>query len=158
MKQTLTYTGALLALLTSLVATAGGSLEISDPWIREAPPGTDVLAAYLVIRNHGDHGATVSAISSPDFERVEVHRTLVEDGVARMIPVPSLQIASQAEVSLEPGGMHLMLYRPRRPLRAGDRVALDIEQPDAACIRVMVPVLRMPVGDDDHGDHHHHHH
>ena len=157
MKQTSIVLGILLALLYSLITAADTALEVTDPWIREAPPGANVLAAYMVIANQGVQAATITAIASPDFERIEMHRTLVEDGVARMVPVESLQIAAAGRVELEPGGMHLMLYSPRRPLREGDSVALEIQQSGAASIRVHVPVVKMNAGDDD-GDHHHHHH
>jgi len=109
----------------------------------------------MVISNRGTDTAIIGAIESPDFERIEVHRTLVEDGVARMVPVEALQIAAAEQVALEPGGMHLMLYHPKRPLREGDSVTLELQQSDAACIRVNVPVVRMTA--DDTADHHHHH-
>ncbi|NNG11808.1 MAG: copper chaperone PCu(A)C [Halobacteria archaeon] len=156
MKQTSIVPGILLALLYSLIAAADSALEVTDPWIREAPPGANVLAAYMVIANQDIQAATITAIASPDFERIEMHRTLVEDGVARMVPVESLQIAAAGRVVLEPGGIHVMLYNPRRLLREGDSVALDIQLSGAACIRVNVPVAKMNAGDDD--DHQHHHH
>jgi copper(I)-binding protein len=147
---------ALLALFYSLIAVADSPLVVTEPWIREAPPGAGVLAAYMVISNRGTDKAVISAIASPDFERIEVHRTLVENGVARMVPVESLQIAAAEQVALEPGGMHLMLYRPKRPLREGDSVTLELQQSDEACIRVNVPVVKMNA--DDTAAHHHHHH
>ncbi len=155
MKQTNILLGALLALLSSLIAVADSSLVITDPWVREAPPGADVLAAYMTIANPGANTATIIALSSPDFERIEIHRTLVEDGVARMVPVESLRIAAAERVVFEPGGMHLMLYNPKRQLREGDSVLLDLQQATAASIRVDVPVVKMNTDDDD--DHHHHH-
>jgi copper(I)-binding protein len=147
---------ALLTLFYSLIAAADSPLVVTDPWIREAPPGAGVLAAYMVISNRGADTATIGTIESPDFERIEVHRTLVEDGVARMVPVEALQIAAAEQVTLEPGGMHLMLYHPKRPLREGDSVTLELQQSAAACIRVNVPVVRMTA--DDTAGHHHHHH
>ena len=156
MKQTRIALGLLFALLYSSIATADSAIEVTDPWIREAPPGAKVLAAYLVIANQGDQAATITAITSPDFDRIEMHRTRVEDGVARMIPMDSLPIAAASRVVLEPGGMHLMLYTPRRLLRAGDSVVLDIQQSGAASIRITVPVVKLNAGDED--DHHHHHH
>jgi copper(I)-binding protein len=156
MKQAHIAMGLLFALLYALIANADSTLEVTDPWIREAPPGAEVLAAYMVITNRDVNTATITTLSSPDFERIEVHRTLVEDGVARMVPVESLEIAAQGRVVLEPGGMHLMLYSPKRPLREGDSVALDLQQPDSACVRITVPVVKRDAtgGDDDHQHHH----
>jgi len=158
MKQTSIALGTLLALLYSLITVADSSLGVTEAWIREAPPGADVLAAYMVIANRDVDTATITTISSPDFERVEVHRTLVEDGVARMVPVESLQITAAGRVVLEPGGMHLMLFSPRRQLRAGNSVALDLQQSDSASIRVNVPVVKINAADGDDDSHHHQHH
>lgn len=158
MKQTSIALGTLLALLYSLITVADSSLVVTEPWIREAPPGADVLAAYMVIANRDVDTATITAISSPDFERIEVHRTLVEDGVARMVPVESLQIAAAGRVVLEPGGMHLMLFNPKRLLRESDTVALNLQQSDTTGTRVNVPVVKINAADGDDDSHHHQHH
>jgi copper(I)-binding protein len=149
---------ALLALLHSLIAAADSGLVVTEPWIREAPPGAGVLAAYMVISNQGADTATISAIDSPDFERIEVHRTLVENGVARMVAVESLQIAAAERLALEPGGIHLMLYHPKRPLREGDSVTFAIRQSAEVSIRINVPVVKMSAAEDNDAAHHHHHH
>lgn len=147
---------ALLTLMYSLTAPADSALMVTDPWIREAPPGVEVLAAYMVIANPGVDSVTITAIDSPDFTRIEVHRTLVEDGVARMVPVESLQIEAAERLALEPGGMHLMLYNPQRPLRAGDSTVFDLQHGAEASTRIEVPVVKMDADSD--ADHHHHHH
>lgn len=144
----------LLAVLGLIpAANASTALEISQPWVREAPPGARVMAGYLNIRNGGAATVTVMAISSPDYARAEIHRTVVEDGIARMQPVEQLEIPADSAISLEPGGLHLMLFEPGRPLQEGDTVTLIIHRADGACMTVEVQVKR-----DSSAAHAHHHH
>ncbi len=147
----------LLCLCTGEVWAAGSSLAVAEAWIREAPPGSTVLAGYLRLDNPGDEALVVDTFRSQDFERIELHRTVVEGGVARMLPVERLEIPPGGSVSLEPGGMHLMLFNPARPLRQDDRVVISVELADAARRRFEAVVKRVS-GDDSRQHHQHHHH
>jgi copper(I)-binding protein len=145
----------LLGLAGPVRLPADAWLAVRDPWIREAPPTAKVLAAYMIIENQGDRDAEITAITSPDFGHTELHQTLVEDGIARMKPVEKLTIPAAGSVSLEPGGMHLMLFDPGRVLRAGDTVVLEIQPRDGNRLKSAVPVIRNGAGEDPH--HHHQH-
>jgi copper(I)-binding protein len=120
-------------------------LVISDAWIREAPPGSAVLAGYLKITNRGTTQATVTGVSADDFSSVEIHRTVMENGMARMLSARQLDIPAGESFVLEPGGYHLMLFNPVRPLVAGDTVELLLEIRNGACLAVNAPVARMAV-------------
>lgn len=122
------FTAALtsLALLAPASALAG-ELSAQHAMVREMPPGARVTAAFMVLRNTGDADIAISAISSPAFGRVEMHRTQVVDGVARMLPQDSLPVPAGGELVLEHGSWHLMLFQPQRELRAGDSVAFSAE-------------------------------
>ena len=146
----------LACLCSGKVMAAGPSLAISDAWIREAPPGATVLAGYLRLANTGDKALVISAIRSQDFERIELHRTVVEEGIARMLPVERLEIPPGDSISLEPGGMHLMLFNPARSLRQDDRVVFSVELAGDACQRFESVVMRGT--DVDAHQHHNHHH
>jgi len=134
---------AIFSLLLVLVstATAEPALEIGSPWIREAPPGARVLAGYMTFFNHSATPITLVNVTSPDFESAEIHRTVIEDGVARMLPVARLAIPANGRIALEPGGRHLMLFNPARPLHAGDSTTLIIHLADGAEISLSVPVM-----------------
>jgi hypothetical protein len=133
---------------------AAPAVGVETPWIREAPPTSTVLAAYMVLRNNGDTQYTISRIESPDFRDARIHRTLVEDGVAKMVPVEQLPLPVHGNVTLEPGGLHLMLFDPLRSLREGDNVKLVIHMSNGDSVTVQVPVVRNS-GEIDHAHHHH---
>ncbi|MGB5440598.1 MAG: copper chaperone PCu(A)C [Gammaproteobacteria bacterium] len=145
-----------IALLTALclcTAATAATLDISHAWVREAPPASKVLAAYMAIRNPGDAVISISGISSPDFESAELHRTVVSEGMARMLHIKQLEIPAKGTVMLEPGGLHLMLFNPSRPLAAGDRVTLTLHLSNDICLTLDTPVIRRA---DDGQTHQHH--
>jgi hypothetical protein len=144
---------ALLLSIGTSQAMADAILMISEPWIREAPPTVRVMAGYLTINNAGDTPVTVTTISSPDFEAAEIHRTVVEAGVARMLPVKQLDIPANSQLKLEPGGLHLMLFEPQRPLPEGATVTLIIHHGNGSKVTATAPVIRKT--GEDHSHHHH---
>jgi copper(I)-binding protein len=141
----------LLAIAGSVLAAP--TMDVTDAWVREAPPASRVLAAYMHITNLTETDLTITGITSPDFDSAELHRTLVEDGMARMLPVPRLTIPASDSIQLEPGGLHLMLSEPLRPLVEGDSVTLILHRSDGICITLPVPVQR---GAGEVHMHHHH--
>ena len=112
------------------------------PGSGQPPPGSTVLAGYMTISNPGQAAITLSSVSSPDFRAVEVHRTVVEDSVARMLPVGQLEISAGSQVVLEPGSFHLMLFDPARALTAGDTVTLLLHTNHGVCVTAQAPVVR----------------
>lgn len=134
----------LCALLLALAPAtyAETDLRISNAWIREAPPGSSVLAGYLSIENAGTAAVTISGISSDDFSAIEIHRTVIENGMARMLSIGQLDIPAGGSFVLEPGGYHLMLFNPGRALTTGDSVELLLHVKNGPCLPVNAPVLR----------------
>jgi len=57
---------------------------------------------------------------------VEVHKTTMEEGVMKMEHSPGLEIPAKGEVSLEPGGYHVMLIGVNRALQAGDTLPITL--------------------------------
>lgn len=117
---------AALLFFTGLLAHADDSLVVSDAIVMAAPPGVSVTAGFLSLDNRGDTAIVLKKVSAEGFDAVEIHKTQVQDGVARMLEQPSLTIAAHSQVLFEPGGFHLMLYQPSRPLRPGEQIPLQL--------------------------------
>lgn len=100
------------------------TLTFKQVWIAEAPPVSKVLAAYMVISNPSDEAMEILSATAEGFEDTAFHKTIMEGGVARMRHQSSLLIEAGKELVLEPGGMHMMLFNPHKPLKAGDSVIL----------------------------------
>ena len=116
---------AMLAWLGAAAAQACPGLQAEDAWVREAPPGAMMTVAYAKLRNVGTKPLRITGGASKDFASAELHRTVVENGISRMVG-GKLEIAPGAAAALEPGSWHLMLMNPSRPLNAGDQVSIAL--------------------------------
>ena len=123
-------------------ALADTGLSISNPWIREAPPASQVHAGYMSLANRTQLPVTITAISSKDYSAAEIHRSWIEDGVARMEALQQLVVQPGDSLELAPGGYHLMLFNPVRSLQAGDSVTIRLETADGNCHTIEAPVRR----------------
>ena len=116
-----------LAITPPGLARAAADIAIHDAWVRAAPPGATVLAAYLTIDNHSARAQILSGASSPQFDSIEIHRSEIKNGVASMSAQPRVAIPAHGTLSFAPNGYHLMLIGPHQALRAGDHVALRVQ-------------------------------
>jgi len=140
----------LMAIPTAFAAE--GSLMVQDPWVREAPPLSKVLAAYLVVENKGKQNRTLNGASSPAFERVEMHKTEVRDGVANMLRQDKLEIPGGGSLAFESGAYHLMLIGPLKPLHMGDRIELSLSFKNGELIKVNADVRKAMEGSESMGN------
>lgn len=147
---------ALVALFVSSQVIAGqDGISVHDAWIREAPPNARVLAGYMILDNQGQETVRLTGVEAGGFESAEMHRTVHRDGIASMEHQPYLDVPPGEQVTMAPGGYHLMLIGPGRRFVAGDRVTLELLFQDGAPIPVQFEVRR---SGDAGGDHDHHHH
>lgn len=144
-----------LALLLAFAASLAyardakpGALAIAAGWARPTPPGADVAAAYFEIRNAGASADRLLAVTTPVAARAELHRTVVEDGMAGMRPVDALPVPARGRVVLAPGGVHLMLFGLRAPLVAGQRVRLLLRFEKAGSVEAEIVVATAAGADD----------
>lgn len=135
-----------LSLACTASAAVGASPDcapvIETPWVRAAPPGAASLAGYLVLRNPCAAPVEVADVESKDFGMPMIHRTAVEDGVSRMRPAGKLVVAPGESLRFEPGGLHLMLMRPLRPLAEGDVAGVRLVLADGRRVYAEFPVRR----------------
>lgn len=131
------------AMLAAALPAWGGALAVTDAWSRSTPPGVTVGVAYLTLKNDSGKSDRLLKISSPVAARVQVHRTEVLDGIARMREVAVLHVAPGETVKFEPNGMHLMLMGLRKPLVEGRSFELNLVFEVAGARKVKV-VVRKP--------------
>ncbi|HXG29880.1 MAG TPA: copper chaperone PCu(A)C [Nevskiales bacterium] len=128
-------------------------LRVEDPWVREAPPGAEVQAAYMTLVNDGGRELILTGVAAPAFARAEFHRMWFEGDRMRMEPLPTLAVPAHGRVALEPGGDHVMLYKPDQRLRPGDTVHLRLQCGEGKTF-VEAPVRRAGVAESE--SHHSH--
>jgi hypothetical protein len=69
-------------------------------------------AGYFTLTNSATQPINITHVTSPQFEAVEKHESVIEDGMARMYPLGDLMVPAGSSIVFEPGGKHLMLMRP----------------------------------------------
>ena len=112
-------------------------LVATDIVIIAPMPGKNMSAGYLSLTNNTNDSISITSASSPDFESVEIHESLLDDGVAKMRRIPELSIPAKTTVSLERGGKHLMLMRPTG---TPTQVTVSFQNGDTTLLSVRAPV------------------
>ena len=113
----------LLVLVGACSADTQPALVASDVTITQPMPGMTMSAGYLTLTNNTEETITITRVSSPQYASVELHESVVDDGVARMRPLEKIEIPAGRNTILAPGGKHLMLMRPTKV--AADSVSLQ---------------------------------
>ncbi|QMU61660.1 MAG: copper chaperone PCu(A)C [Gammaproteobacteria bacterium] len=123
------YKIILFSFITLLVAcnqTPTESFSTEGAWVREAPPNAGAMAGYVTIKNNTDQDRILSFAKSNQFNAVEIHRTIVENGVAKMRRQEDLPILAGGSLILEPGSYHLMLMTPKSAFKANDEITVTV--------------------------------
>ncbi len=135
-----------VGLVLALVVVAGCSaaapkLSVSGAWVRSVPVAGEPTAAYLVISNGSGQPDALLSASSPDAVTVQLHETTTDSsGMTGMQHVDRLAIPAEGEVTLQPGGHHLMIMGLSRALTAGGTLELDLVFEKAGEVVVMAEV------------------
>ena len=122
------------------VATAD-ALGLNDPFARAAPAG-GVSAVFLQIENATALDETLVAARTDAAGRVEIHRTQEgAGGLSEMVEVEGgLLVPAGETVTLEPGGLHVMLLDLQRDLAEGDTLDVEMEFSSRGTVTARVPV------------------
>ncbi len=145
--------GILLLIATTLAANAEG-IKVSDPWLRAAPPNAPTLAAFMKLENHSAADITLQEVRSTlAVKRIELHRTVMSDGLMKMVPQKVIPVPAHGATTLEPGSWHIMLVKPAEVPVVGDKVELTLVFSNGSEQTVIAPVrkgMKMMKGSQSH--------
>jgi hypothetical protein len=135
-----------------------GDLIISQAWSRATPGGAKIGGGYLTVENKGSVPDRLIGGTWDAGAKVEVHEMATKDGVMTMRPLDQgLEIAPGKTVKLAPGGIHLMLFDLKGPLKQGDKVPVTLEFEKAGKVTFSLDVQGVgalgPAGAGDAGGH-----
>ncbi|NPA12706.1 MAG: copper chaperone PCu(A)C [Aquificae bacterium] len=129
-----------LVLILSFVAYGKPKIEIEDPWVRAVPPNMKNSALFMEIENEGDEADVLLKVESDISKMVQLHKTVNENGVMKMVHIDKLVIPPHSEVKLKPGGYHIMLMGLKKPLKEGDKVKFTLIFKKSGKIQIEAPV------------------
>jgi copper(I)-binding protein len=124
-------------------ATPGPSLAVSDAAGRLAMGRG---AVYFRITNSGAVADALIGASTPAARTVELHETVMEGAMAKMQPVPRIEVPAYGEQVLKPGGYHVMMFDFSEPLKIGDTISVTLTFEKSAPMTISVPIREFPVG------------
>lgn len=129
----------LLVILSALLGNAcsieNAPLVASDISIARPAPGMQMTAAYFTLTNNTSQRITITAVTSPQFGVVQMHESVIEDGMARMYELGDVTILPGKSVVFEPGAKHLMLMQAQSDI---DNVTLEFIAGKAVMLSVNV--------------------
>lgn len=123
-----------------------GALTVDHPMAFETAPMAMSGGGFMTITNNGAEADRLIAVRA-DFPKVEVHETMVADGVNRMPPAAAIDIAPGATVTLQPGGYHVMFMGLQgRQLKEGDEIPATLVFERAGELPIVFNVEKRPAG------------
>lgn len=129
----------LSAVALMAAAAAPASVTVSNAWSRPAAQGGNG-AGFLTVTGGAAADRLLSA-ASPVAGRVELHESMVMGGTAMMHPRPDgVAIPAGGKVEFKPGGLHLMLFGLKKPLKIGETVPVTLTFQKAGKVRVELTV------------------
>ena len=149
----------LAAMLLGLFAAGASAMEgisVNMPWVNEAPPHAAAMAGYMMLKNGSDQPRVLVGASSPAFASAMLHRTVMQNGMAKMLHQKAIVVPAHGTVTFEPNGYHIMLMKPKKHYVAGDKLKITLRFKNGEKITTVFPVRKgegMPMGNMkmDHG-------
>ena len=130
------------------VALAGDDVpvKIDGAWVRAVPPSVSDSAAFMRLQNTGDAPLRLTGATTPlaamAMPMITTRKTVQGVEALGMKGVDYLEIPAHGELTLKPGGNHLMLMNLTHHPRIGDQVALTLEfEPGHRKLTVTMPAL-----------------
>jgi copper(I)-binding protein len=126
------------------VQPIANEITVVGAMARPAPLEGGTGAIYLTILNGLPEEVRLVSASSPLAAVTELHETVNDEGVMRMIPQPDgFTIPAGESVELAPGGKHIMLIDLVHPLLAGEEIPLTLSFRPSVLLTLTVPVGEM---------------
>jgi copper(I)-binding protein len=130
------------------------AIEITDGWVRVSEMSAaegGMTGAFAVITNTSDKDISLIAGESEVAGLVEVHEVIEADGEMKMQPIAGgILIPAGQSVTLEPGGLHVMLMKLTRGLVEGEDIALTLKFEGHPDISVSWPTRSSMSGDEEY--------
>lgn len=128
-------------------------LTVADAWARPTPEGADNGVVYLTITSPEQDRLVGASVDPRLAARTELHESMLHDGgsgsghhgggsasSSGSTPGVEIKLPAGTPVSLEPGGLHVMLESLEQPLEEGDRFTVQLELDRAGAVPVEVEV------------------
>jgi copper(I)-binding protein len=118
---------AAAALALSLLLGACGNRQrepkVEDVWVRLPALKGEEGAAYFRLEGNIE-GTRLTSVTSPLIRRIELHETVVKNGVTKMEKRKEIDFPYRGALEFKPGGRHAMLFGINKAVKPGGTVPL----------------------------------
>jgi copper(I)-binding protein len=126
-----------------------GLLVVTQPWSRPTPGGAKLTAGYLQIANTGTEPDRLIGGSAQIADRLELHTTEMDHGIARMRALhEGIEIPAGETTELRPGGKHVMFMNLKSSVTLGDSFVATLVFEKAGPLVVVFSVRNQAAADD----------
>ncbi len=130
----------LITVMSGGCSNNGPDIQLVDFWIVQLPNAARSTAAYGMIKNTGKQPDTLLRVSS-DIGMVMLHKTEVENGMAKMVHLSQQLIEAGEALVLEPMSYHLMFSNmDKRIYNESETATLTFEFENSGNMTVEVPI------------------
>jgi periplasmic copper chaperone A len=105
-------------------------------------PSATSASVYLSMTNNGNEADKLISVTTPIATMAMLHETKIENDIASMMHLDSLDIPPKADVEMKPGGLHVMLTGLQSPLKEGDVVTFELQFEKAGNVKFDVIVTK----------------
>jgi copper(I)-binding protein len=128
-----------LALAACAPVATPRQIEIANAYAQPSPAGVDMAAGYLTISNSGAEDRLIG-VASARARNVALHTMEMDGLVMRMRMIDAMIVPANGELTLSPGGDHLMFTGLTAPFAAGDDIPVTLTFEYAGAIEITLPV------------------
>ena len=114
--------------LASLIATgeARAQITVENAWSAPTIGRSTTGAIYLTLHNEGESPDRLLSAATVIAGKAELHAHVMDGAIARMVPLQAVEVAPGSPTVLQPGGVHLMLFDVKAPLRVGQHFVVEM--------------------------------
>jgi copper(I)-binding protein len=139
----MTRRGSFLAVLSAAVLSAQDPAVVArDAWVRVPAPSKTETALFVVLENHSSQRRKVVSVSTEAAATAEMHEMKMVRMIMSMTPVTEIAIPAKGKTSLNPDGLHIMLFGLKTRPIAGDTIHVTLKLDDGSTVPVTATVRK----------------
>lgn len=133
-----------LCLAAAAAITLQAQVELHAPYAKATAPNAKNSAAFMTIENKSPNDIELVKASSNISKVTEIHTHISENGMKKMVQIPSIKIPVNSSVELKPGGLHIMFLGIENQLDENSKVDLNLTFSDGKTYELnQIPVKKV---------------
>ncbi len=124
------------------LAAQDGAVVARDAWARVPAPSKTETALFVVLENHSNQRRKVVSVSTDAAATAEMHEMKMVRMIMSMTPVTEIAIPAKGKTSLNPDGLHIMLFGLKARPVVGDTIKVTLKLDDGSTVPVRAAVRK----------------